>query len=588
MQYKGVNTTKVIIDDFRYNEKPTDYGYIENRLKKANATEVTLAELVTAIENGQTIRPCIITGDKFEQQVFFVDIDNKSTSKVEQLTPSSVAELCKKYEFNINIIYNSFNNSIDIPKFRVVFILDKPINDKATAEKIQATLIRLLNGDKQTTNVNRYYFGTNKGICRTSDTRTTADAILKHYIEPENKPKRCTTELSYNIIPSNIFEPKTVINFAEFIEYVTRLDMFKILNIAGIPKKAFKCILHEDNTASASIIINSDGQYFYQCFAGCTYKGNIKQFNIIGIWELLLNFTSRYKTIKSLCEYLNITIAKDEWQTEQIQMLTDNIRAINTRELADNCPTAWTQIKRDKDLLLELLEYAKDNVLPKEYSINNKLIFFVSGGQLARTLNKSQQLISRKTSILSYHLVIEKLPDNQINEKLLNRAKELKGIYNNKRITFYSISNFTYNTYPSIEQQGINWGKNNYTRVNFSREMLYRAEGQTIADRVYPQFEWITENGEVKARTTTAKNDKITIEIEQFILHTIEKKGYCTEKDILNNTNYKNKVNSQLKKTLADTINKYELIRCRANKELKIRFNIVVNSNSYPFILYRE
>ena len=117
--------------------------------------------------------------------------------------------------------------------------------------------------------------------------------------------------------------------------------------------------------------------------------------------------------------------------------------------------------------------------------------------------------------------------------------------------------------------------------------MFLRTEGAEIAGRLYPQTSKYTDKGgEVKQKGTRKKSDELHEIISEVILDRINQNGYCQEKEIieiLGRTYGKNITDIQLKRSLTDILNCYQLRKIRATKALKIKFSII--SKGYPSII---
>jgi hypothetical protein len=125
--------------------------------------------------------------------------------------------------------------------------------------------------------------------------------------------------------------------------------------------------------------------------------------------------------------------------------------------------------------------------------------------------------------------------------------------------------------------------------------MFYRAEGQLVADWLYPQYKQVYDKKkeQIIDRTTTARSNMRTLKIVGVIMQYIEIKGYCIEKDIVQNLIQdeelritKGEAEKQIKKSLKEILDIYDLKRIRANKEVKNQYGIV--SEGYPFLIVKN
>lgn len=160
---------KLHIDKKGCKEKPTndDMTIIKNRVQRDSLpVEVTLQELIDAVEKGKSISPAVMKGTKavdfVEQQVFMVDIDNKKTD-IPILTVEKAISICEKNHLPLAFYYFSFSHTEKIPKFRLCFVMNEVITDNILRDTIMRRLIDLFEqADTSCTNADRVFFGTNK------------------------------------------------------------------------------------------------------------------------------------------------------------------------------------------------------------------------------------------------------------------------------------------------------------------------------------------------------------------------------------------------------------------------------------------
>ena len=180
---------KLVIDKVGYNSKPQgkDGGIITKRMLIDTGKEYSIEEIKQSILAGKTIRPSYCGGQESEwksQQVFMIDIDNEGNltddiilddyvkliegkkTKVRFLVGSEqhksyddMVRHCKEINLIPNFIYTSFNHKEEQHKFRLVFILDKVIDDFNTAKKIHLYFMKMMGeSDPSCKNLNRFYY----------------------------------------------------------------------------------------------------------------------------------------------------------------------------------------------------------------------------------------------------------------------------------------------------------------------------------------------------------------------------------------------------------------------------------------------
>lgn len=178
---------KLHLDTIGYKEKPTndDMAIIKNRVQRDSPpVEVTLKELIEAIQEGKAVSPAVMKGTKakdfVEQQVFMVDIDNTNTQEP-ILQVADAISICEKNGLHVAFYYYSFSHTEETPKFRVVFVMNKVITDSILRDTIMRRLVELFEqADTSCTNADRVFFGTNKeAIICDLEARINVDTVLK-------------------------------------------------------------------------------------------------------------------------------------------------------------------------------------------------------------------------------------------------------------------------------------------------------------------------------------------------------------------------------------------------------------------------
>lgn len=166
------------LDSVGYKAKPTsdEVKAIRNRLS-SQRTEITISELVKAIENGQTFTRAEMSGTSSDtwqsQQILLVDIDNTPRDKTpidHPLIPGEALKLCQSKGIEPTFIYPTFSNTPELPKFRVVFVLDEPLTDATKARELNERLTKMFNdyrdscADTSIKDGARLVFGTKNGV----------------------------------------------------------------------------------------------------------------------------------------------------------------------------------------------------------------------------------------------------------------------------------------------------------------------------------------------------------------------------------------------------------------------------------------
>lgn len=627
---------KCMLDNKRYANKPQgrEIGVITNRLEKSS-TEINIEDLMNNLVKGCTFKPSLLIGKKetdwVNQQLFALDFDENTDIQ---------SELNRCNELNILPVfgYTSFSHTEEHHKFRLVFCANEVITDYNIAKQLQLTLMNVFNNcDDKCKNLSRLYFGGKSIIYKGVDNLMDYKSVLDKYptikeksdvgFSPRNsKDIGCITstitwgkspktlninkedkeDKYYNIkalrdrnveyLKNKINNPKIILeNNQAFFDYIKSYDLGRLLELSY--PTSFRCILHEDNNPSAGIFVNEEGTYIYHCFScGVSY-------NIINLIEVLGNFKSRPKAYKFMRDIFNLEIMETEWQKEQKEILDENLRVLRNGELELNCPQTYKNIKRNIRYLEELIMIAKDNVYSDKFVDNDdNVIFFASNSYICKQLHLSQNSsveVTKKNVLFTYHNLINKIADNNIPEEMLSKSQAISANSEDKNkkyrhVNYYSIPSFTTNLYKNIETQGIQWKDNGYTMQGVSREMFYRSEGESVANKLYPQYTHVYDKNQqqIVERTVTNNSQELTNKIVQIIFDILDKQLYVIEKEIAYILMKDEEINvgkrqaeNQIKKSMKEIIDSYDLMRIRSNKQIKETLNVV--ENGYPFIIVK-
>jgi len=556
----------------------------------------------------------------------------------------NIIKHCENIGLVPNFIYTSFNHKEEQHKFRLVFILNKEITDFKIAKKIQLYIMNTIGDvDEQCKNLNRPYFA-GKEIVFDSGNIINSDNIIElsnsinvdtsyksnnnstseksphnnisnnHNINIIVGTKTNTSDDSnikddnYNIkaianrnveyLKKKLNHPHKIFNNnQEFCDYI-----FKEINLGELLEfhnpKSFKCIFHEDNNPSAGVFKNEQGYWIYNCF-GCGVS-----YNLLGVIEVLGKFRSRPKAYKFIREIFNLEMAETEWQQEQKKLIDENLRALDTGELERECPQAYKNIKSNLKYLRNLLHIAKDNVTTEKMTDNeDNVLFFASTRFICNSMgikDGNAKEVSKKNTLFTYHKLLNKVDNSDVPEDLLKRSQaiSINSTDKNKKyrhVNYYSIPSYNNMSFPEIEQQGKSWKDNNYTIKGLSREMFFRKEGQKVANWLYPQYKQVFDKQQemVVDRKTTYRSDRRTERIIEIIFYFLETQNYCVEKDIIDNLIEdeelkirKSEAERQLKKSLPEILDGYDLKRVRTNKKIKEQYGM--DTQGYPFIIVKN
>lgn len=146
---------KYNIDTIGLTKKPTagEAGTIRTTLcNESRIVETTPEVLIDRIEHGYTFTPGVMTGTKADtwqsQQIIVADIDNtdsKHNPITHPVTPDTARQIMEFYELEPYFMYYTFSHTEDLPRFRVVLILDEPLTDPTEAEAIKEEFTNIFN-----------------------------------------------------------------------------------------------------------------------------------------------------------------------------------------------------------------------------------------------------------------------------------------------------------------------------------------------------------------------------------------------------------------------------------------------------------
>ena len=624
------NDIRCMYFNHRFKDKPQgrQCGWVQKSLTRVN---ITIENLADALVHGASFKPGVLVGGNkaenwIEQQLFGLDFDGgirieEAYNKVVSLgiTP------CFKY--------TTFSHKEEHHKFRMIFCNDTVITDGNIRDKLQATLMGIIGGiDEVCFNRDRLFFG-GKGhtvLYPDYDTRINAESIIEKYwhddfgqyisnAKPKSKKKKDSTtagiknkdtdtvkerptyeNLNVKAIKEHDIEylrkvlahdPIEFENKNEFWDYIySELDIAELIDIDD--PMSFCCVLHDDHNPSANIFTTQNGVQKYRCCSE-NLTLNIKQ-----LIELLGDFKSEYKAIQFIMNIYNLSIKESQWSIEQRENIDLMISNITLNKFKELCPQADKNIKYAKDTFLMMLSIARNNVYSEKFSNDDgEIVFFVTTKKIAECLGKDYSQskidkIGKYIKMLIYHDLIRILDDEQVPKELLFKAIKYSGTdkRTGKHVNFYAIPSWVIQQLSTIENNGVRWKEKGYRIAGVSFDMFYRSEGFDVAASIYPQYKKKkNEYGEIVDRSTTKASDERTLKISEIILQCIQRKGYCTEKEvvyILGNKYRYEVTETQIKRSLNEIMDLYGLKKVKANKALKEQYHI--KSDGYPNIIIED
>ena len=175
----------VTLDPVAYTSKQAakeEVGLITRRVQKVGATECDEASFCQHVREGRswvggTFEPCVGGWGEFQQQqLFALDFDNdfempgkdgKSSRKIQLrqgdegfLDPQEALERCERLGLKPLCLYFTLSSTcLEEARFRIVFDMGKPLEEKKAKETIKQLLIVFPEADKSCSNPRRLFFG---------------------------------------------------------------------------------------------------------------------------------------------------------------------------------------------------------------------------------------------------------------------------------------------------------------------------------------------------------------------------------------------------------------------------------------------
>jgi hypothetical protein len=371
-------------------------------------------------------------------------------------------------------------------------------------------------------------------------------------------------------------EGVTLTSHDEVYDYLKKQDMQELLGLQGT---TFNCLFHEDRNPSAGVIINEEtGHHIYNCMSShCGIS-----LTIIQVVERLTK-QNRVNSLRFLRKLYKVEYEETDWQKDRKEILYENQRLLFSPEFTHVYPEIDKMINRHT-VVLSFLNQLSINYLQTENFTDKQgnPIFFASSRYLAQKCGKDAKRLNEKISLFTYLGLMRKVPEDEIPEFLLTKAKSEAAKKKQKNlINFYSIPPYGEETFIFTKKKIKEYKEMGFTARGWGRELLLRTLGEEETNRVFPQME---------GKKIPEKNQRITSQIEETAMRLIDHKGYVTESDILRMLvieGSQSAYEKQIKRTLPDMLSKYGLQRSRLNKELKIQLGIE-EMDGYPIVMYRN
>lgn len=385
-----------MFDSEPFKKKPTgkEIGKIKDRIESLKLAPYSLETIKQNIISGYTSIPAGIKGDGEknwkQQQIFMVDIDNviKVNGKNQKLlltdnrhvSIQKVIKFCETIGLPPTFIYKSFSYTEECHKFRLVYVLEKPVYDVEIAKGISEFFkekLSPLNIDEAPTNLESMFFGGTE-IVYSSDVFYNA---VKEEVEVE--------EIEYEIVQ----------DYGDFNRYIEKLEGFGYGVNGG---KLCKVDISYDRNGAPRISYTPLSNFLPIITKKTTYINDRDTYTFYNIKGLLL------KDNKVLPE---ITVSKDELEKVSYSISDEwNIQAIKEPiyRVEDELRYISQCISKDDIICDEI--YAHTGFI----RVNGKLVYLHQGGVIGNAED------------LKVDLSLDKLEQYCFTDKEFDRIEALK------------------------------------------------------------------------------------------------------------------------------------------------------------------
>ncbi|MFJ7306709.1 hypothetical protein [Peribacillus frigoritolerans] len=604
---------KMIFDTVEYSSKPygSEIGAINNRVIQYLPVDVGVAEMAKEVTKGKTFTPAIfklINGSikrskvNWEsQQVLALDFDEGLT-----LEESKNDTFFKQYAA---FLYTTFRHTESHHKFRVVFVLDKPLTRYKDFESLMDSLLaRYPQADRACRGGSRLFFGGREAIpfdfsnrLRTSSfarLNTTPLQDIEGNLDMSVTRVHTNPEASHSVVYGYHVElirnrnikklqellhiEQVILSTNEVLDYLKKQDLRAFLGIRT--EGNFNDIFHDEFNPSASIYQShrNNGHWLYKCHS----SSNPFTGTILHVVQRLLE-CSVVETKKFLMDLYKIEIYESEAVKEfkeSIDMYKELLRSDELEEIHPHFYKVFNKYGHLQDLYM-LLDLAKEFITN---DTDPRIVFYHSVRTLAQHFGRSTSATGTRLNFFTLFKVTRKLDESELPENLLKIQKRNKREKHFQYISnTYELPMYTYEFFHQIDEICRGWLDKGCTGRTISYEGIMRTFGREEADRVFPQD---------KGKEIAELNEEVVSNIQFNTLKLVQSKGWTTEKEILDmvelyfkgQQEFKNK---QLKRCIAEMMDAYDLEIIPSNKKLKEEMGIteeVMSKSSFPKIIRKK
>ncbi|WJE64684.1 hypothetical protein QRE63_01515 [Bacillus mycoides] len=605
---------KIILDAVEYSSKPcgSEIALINNRIIRCSPVEIDAVEMAAEVIMGKTFIPAIfkpvdgnIKRSKVNwesQQVIALDFDEGLT-----LDEAKNDAFFKEYAA---FLYTTFRHKESHHKFRVVFVLEKPLNRYKDFEHVMDSLLeRYPQADRACRDGSRLFFGGKEAIPFDFNNRLEVSSLVTLDTTPLQDIKSNLSNMSFarvnpnpEVCGSNIradhiewiknrnikrlqeeidIEPVTL-SSNEVFDYLKKQDLRTFLGIKT--KGNFIDIFHDEDSPSASIYQSNrdNGHWLYKCHStNSPFTGTILQ-----VIQHLLD-CSVVEAKRFLIELYRVEIYESEAVKEfkeSVDMYKELLRSDELEEIHPYFYEIFNRYGHLQDLYI-LLD------LTKEYITNDsdpRIVFYHSIRTLAKQFGRSPSATGTRMNFFTLFRVTRKLDEMEIPEKLMLAQKKYKRKNHFQyQSSTYELPMYTYEFFRQIDEMCRVWLEKGCTARTISYEGVMRTFGREEAERVFPQD---------KGKEIAELNEEVVSNIHFTAMRLVDCKGWTTEKEILDRIKYYFKgqqefKTKQFKRCIGEMLDAYDLELVLANKKIKEEMGITeedMSKFSFPKIIRRK
>ncbi|MGN7942004.1 hypothetical protein [Metabacillus sp. 22489] len=643
---------KLMIHPKKFKRKPSssEMGAIINNEITKHPRTLSVKSLAEELTRGKTITTGYLEAKSGRirrqeeywksQQMVALDFDNERTIKdsngkkikVKDVTVTLEQalenEFIKKYAA---FAYKTFSYTDSHPKFRVVFIFDKPLYNLQQCKNLILKLLELFpTADQQCKDGTRvFYGGTDLHVINYDNrlpTQITLWGDIKGLISiyPTKGSSLSETLNSDNLNVNNMYsnnkDKLNIIKSSSCNYLANNIELIKQLDINNLQKRIYQNlnkpymqiilhnthqvydylkkqdlklflgvnsnsvidIFHDESSPSASIYQSEtgSGHWMYRCHSTSSpFFGTILEVTQ-KLTKLKLSEVKNF-----LMKVYNIKIVENETQRQLREEIDAYKYILQSEVFPEMYPNVYKLFNRYGffDDLYILLDLIKEN-LPAN-SDDPRLLFYHSIETLSKKFNKSTTNTGRRMNFFTFFRMIYKLDVSEVPRSILDIQRKNKFAKQHKYLnSTYEMKIYDYSFFAELDSLCKEWMSKGLTTKTMTYEGILRNFGREEADRVFPQD---------KGKEIPTLHEDIVRLIEKSTLNLIKLKGWATEKEVLEHVRLYFKGQKKLKEDLikrciGDMLDKYALERIQCTKQVKKEMNISedqLSVSSFPKII---